>query len=101
MSARLDTFECVRSALGCLWRERMNSRGLIEEIRARRLTALLEHAKTSTVLGDERIVDPRAPLSSVRPITKDEMLTRFDDTIANRAISYEGVSTFVRDRDRV
>lgn len=102
---RLDTLEFVRSAIGCLHRERSNSQQAINRVRKQRLSTLLAHAKSSTPLWTERLakIDPRDPhaLAGVRSITKDEIMSRFDDSIAFGAMNLDEARAFTRDRKRV
>src|SRR5258708_1573822 len=102
---RLDTLEFVRSAIGCLHRERSNSHAAMERVRRKRLTVILAHAKETTPIWKERLakIDPRDPhaLAGVRPITKDEIMSRFDDSISNGELTIDEARTFTRDRQRV
>lgn len=102
---RLDTLEFVKSAIGCLHRERNSSRASIERTRNKRLSAILQHAKATTPLWTDRLanIDARDPnaLSQIRPITKDEIMSRFDDSISGGALTLDEARTFTRDRARV
>jgi phenylacetate-coenzyme A ligase PaaK-like adenylate-forming protein len=77
----------------------------MERVRRKRLSAILAHAKETTPIWKERLakIDPRDPhaLAGVRPITKDEIMSRFDDSISNGELTIDEARTFTRDRQRV
>lgn len=92
------------SAVGALWRERRYDATRMQAVQAARLSAILAHAKATTRLGAERLadVDPARPdLTKVRPIGKAELMARFDDSIADRALTLADVRGFTADRDQV
>ena len=94
----------VRALVGALWRERRHDAAQLEAVQRRRLGALLAHARARTALGRARLsdVDPNDPdLSRVPPIEKAELMARFDDSIADGAITLEAVRRFTAARDRV
>jgi phenylacetate-coenzyme A ligase PaaK-like adenylate-forming protein len=102
---RLDTLDFVKSAVGCLYRERKRSHALTDRVRRERLARLLEHAKSSTPLGRDRLgkIDPRDPfaLAGIKPITKDEIMSRFDDSVAHGELTIEEARAFTKSRERV
>jgi phenylacetate-CoA ligase len=92
------------SAVACLWRERRHRRDEMLRARERQLHTLLRHARETTPFWRERLAwsDPsRLALEDIRPVTKDEMMSRFEDTIAERAVSLAEVEAFTRNRQNV
>ncbi len=86
------------AAAGCLYRERRLSRARMVEVQRARLAALLAHAKATTPIWSERIEDPDpSKLDRIAPITKTELMARFDDTIANRALTLEQARAFTEE----
>lgn len=86
------------AAVGCLYRERRLSPERMAEVQRARLAALLAHAKATTPLYAERIEDPSPDhLDRIEPITKPELMARFDDSIANRALTLEQARVFTED----
>jgi phenylacetate-CoA ligase len=95
----------LQSAVGSLWRERLWSADRFRAHQRMRLVALLEHARSTTPIYRERlaglVLDDPDVLSKIRPITKSEIMARFDETIANGAITRADVEAFTEDRARV
>src|SRR5688500_8730678 len=95
----------LASAVGCLWRERLWNRERIRSYQRARLHALLEHARATTPIWRERLagLDLAEPnvLAKIAPITKSEIMARFDETIANGAITRAEVERFTEDRAQV
>lgn len=90
--------------LGSLWRERRCSAETIRAVRDRRLRALVVAAKENTVLWRERLahLDPNLPinLAQIQPITKAELMGRFEDSVAGGGVTLEEVASFVQDPAR-
>ncbi|MBI2378497.1 MAG: phenylacetate--CoA ligase family protein [Deltaproteobacteria bacterium] len=86
---------------GALWRERRASGTELKRLRDERLAAIVRHARATTPLYAERLshIDPSLPinLAQIEPITKSELMDRFDDSIAHRALSLDEASAFARD----
>lgn len=99
--------EFVASAVSCLLRERYASRASILALRDRRLRALVHHARASTRLWGERLswidVDRPEPvnLAQIRPITKDEIMSRFHDTVEHGVLTVPELERFTRDERHV
>jgi phenylacetate-coenzyme A ligase PaaK-like adenylate-forming protein len=95
----------ARGLVSALWRERFASAAEMRAIRDRRLAKLVRHARESTALWSERLahVDPRLPinLAQIAPITKSELLERFEPSIAGGALSLDEVRAFARDPERI
>lgn len=93
------------SAVGCLWRERRYSRPQLLRTRDERLRRIVLHARETTPLWRDRLgsFDPRGPvnLAQIKPITKDEIMSRFEDSISNRALSLSELEAHTRDRQRI
>src|SRR5688572_27569900 len=95
----------LASAVGCLWRERLWDSERMRAYQRAGLRALLEHARATTPIWRERLAgldlgDPEV-LSKIAPITKSEIMSRFDETIANGAITRADVEKFTEDRSLV
>ncbi len=95
----------LASAVGCLWRERTYDAERVRAVQRGRLTTLLEHARDSTPLWSERLagLDLRAPgvLAQIAPITKSEIMARFDASIARGRISKADVEAYTGDAARI
>lgn len=90
------------AAAGCLYRERRLSADRMAEVQRARLAALLAHAKATTPIWSERIDDPSPDqLARIAPITKTELMARFDDTIAHRAMTLEQARAFTEEPSNV
>jgi phenylacetate-CoA ligase len=84
------------ASLGALWRERRLDAAQMLVVREARLKDLLLHAQRTTTLGKERLGEGELPpLDSIRPIDKLELMRRFDDSIADRAVTRAEVEAFV------
>ncbi len=74
-------------------------------MRDRRLASIVDHARKSTRLYGDRLahIDPTVPinLAQIDPITKSELMDRFDDSIASRALSLSEVIDFAKDSQSV
>ncbi|MCK6552080.1 AMP-binding protein [Myxococcota bacterium] len=90
----------VGSALGCLWRERRYGRDELHAHRDRRLAALVAHAQATTPLWRDRLanIDASRPvnLAQIKPITKDELMARFGDSIADGAVTLAELEAHTR-----
>src|SRR5262245_54746262 len=95
----------LASAVGCLWRERLWDAEKMRAHQRARLIAMLEHARATTPIWRERMagLDPTDPgaLTKLAPITKSEMMARFDETIANGAVTRAEVEKYTEDRTTV
>lgn len=94
----------VASAVGALWRERRYDAARMQAAQQRRLRDLLLWAREHTVLGAERLagLDLHVPdLTAIPPITKAELMARFDDSVADGALSLDEVRRFTEARDQV
>lgn len=90
------------AAIGCLYRERRLSPERMKAVQRARLAALLAHAKATTPIGAERIADPDpSKLADIAPISKAELMARFDETIANGAMTLEQARRFTSDPSTV
>ncbi|MCA9556132.1 MAG: phenylacetate--CoA ligase family protein [Myxococcales bacterium] len=92
------------SAAGALYRERRYSEAQMQAVQARRLSALLQHARAHTALGEERLghLDLDAvDLTRVPTITKQLLTERFDHSVAHGVPSLAEVMAFTAARDQV
>lgn len=84
---------------GALYRERRFTPEQIRAHRDERLRALIEHAKTRTRLGAEKLahIDTKLPLNlaQIRPTHKEELLERFEDSIVDGVPTLEEVKRHV------
>jgi phenylacetate-coenzyme A ligase PaaK-like adenylate-forming protein len=98
-------FRFLREAGGCLWRERTYDRDAISALRDRRLQSLIRHARSTTTLYKERLAaldpDRDVNLAQIRPITKDEIMSRFTDSIERGALQLRDVERFASDRSLI
>lgn len=89
--------------LRALWRERRGTAESIRAIRDQRLKALVVHAKEHTSLWRERLqhIDPSLPinLAQIQPITKAELMSRFEDSVAGD-LTLDEIAAFVQDSSR-
>ena len=91
------------SAAGALYRERRYSEAQMQAVQARRLSALLQHARAHTALGEERLghLDLDAvDLTRVPTITKQLLTERFDHSVAHGVPSLAEVMAFTAARDQ-
>lgn len=83
-----------------LWRERRASSEALRRLRDERLRKLVLSAKRSTPLWGERLahIDPALPinLAQIQPITKGELMGRFEDSVAGGVSALE-IERFVQD----
>lgn len=90
--------------LRALWVERRATPEQIREIRDRRLRQLIIEAKEKSVLWRERLehIDPALPinLAQIQPITKGELMARFQDSIAGDSLDRSELAAFVQDPAR-
>ena len=102
LDALMGAVAFVGSAIGCLYRERRIDRERMEAVQSARLAKLLEHAKATTPIWKDRIAsaDP-TKLADIAPVTKSELMARFDDTIANGAITKQEAQDFADDPEQV
>lgn len=95
----------VREAAGCLWRERRYALADFHRVRDTRLARLVAHARRTTPLWQERLqgIDPALPvnLAQIRPITKDEIMARFEDSVQARALARAEVESFTREHQKI
>lgn len=86
--------------LGAVWRERRASAEAMRAFRDRRLHRLIVEAKTKSALWKERLahIDPSLPinLAQIQPITKAEMMTRFEDSICGGDLTLDEIAAFVQ-----
>jgi phenylacetate-coenzyme A ligase PaaK-like adenylate-forming protein len=91
----------IRSAIGALYRERIYDRPRWNTFSDRRLAAILAHASRVPFYADRlRGIDlarPREALALVRPVTKEELMGRFDETIAGGGATRGEVEAFTKD----
>lgn len=90
----------LSGAGSALWRERRWTVERHQALQAARVAALLQYARDTTPLWTERLagLEGRAEdLTRVRPITKEELMARFTDGIAFRALQLEEIEAFTRD----
>jgi phenylacetate-coenzyme A ligase PaaK-like adenylate-forming protein len=76
----------------------------IHEVQERRLRRLVAHAKTNSPFYAERFrsIDPaRFELSELRPVTKTEMMTHFDDFLTDRSLKRAELEEFMSDPNRL
>lgn len=89
----------VGGLTGALYRERRYSADQIRAHRDERLRKLIEHAKSRTVLGAEKLahIDTSLPinLAQIRPTHKEELLERFEDSIVDGVPTLEEVKRHV------
>lgn len=89
----------LRGVSGALYRERRYSAEQLRAHRDDRLRSLIEHAKTRTRLGAEKLahIDTRLPinLAQIRPTHKEELLERFEDSIVDGVPTLEEVKRHV------
>jgi phenylacetate-CoA ligase len=87
-----------------LWRERRYSAEDLRRLRDRRLRALVVAAQRETKLWRERLahIDPELPvnLAQIQPITKADLMNRFEDSIRGGALALSDVESFVDEPKR-
>jgi phenylacetate-coenzyme A ligase PaaK-like adenylate-forming protein len=102
LAVQMALLPFLQEAVGCLWRERRASLETIRKVRDRRLAAIVAHAKTSTPLWKDRLagIDPAhgVSLARIHPITKDEVMSRFVDSITVPGLTLTELEDFTRDK---
>ncbi len=92
-------FSFMRGLTGALYRERRFTAEQLRAHRDERLRTLIEHAKTRTRLGAEKLahIDTSLPinLAQIRPTSKAELLERFEDSIVDGVPTLEEVKRHV------
>src|SRR5438105_2643393 len=100
----METAPFLSALAGAVWRERRFSGEEMRRARDARLRSLIEHARRSTVLWRDRLahIDASLPinLAQIQPITKAELMARFDDSIAGGELVFDEVANFARDTRR-
>ncbi|MEW5848762.1 MAG: AMP-binding protein [Myxococcota bacterium] len=97
----------TRFLLACaaaLWRERTLSRQGITRLQHARLARLVAHAAERVPMYRNLYagIDPRNfELTDLPPVDKQFLMERFDDTVANRAVNFQQVQAFGRDKTAV
>lgn len=95
------------ASVGALWRERRYDAAAFERRQRAALRRTLAHAQSRTRLGAERLAgvdletaDPFEVLRGLAPVTKSELMARFEDTIEDGALTLDQVRRFTADRDQ-
>lgn len=100
----MSTLAFGAEVVRALWLERRGGPERVRRVREARLEALVRSAKQNTALWRERLahIDPSLPinLAQIQPITKRELMSRFDDSVAGGPISRSEVEAFVHDAAR-
>lgn len=100
MSALAFGAEVVRS----LWLERRGDAAAVRRLRDARLRAVVAAAKGDVPLWTERLahIDTTRPinLAQIQPITKRELMSRFDESMRGGPISQAEAADFVHDVSR-
>ena len=75
----------------------------LERLQQRRLRALVRYAKENSPFYRElyRGVGEDFELSDLPPVTKPELMARFDDVVTDRAVTMARVEAFTKDLDNV
>ncbi len=79
------------------------SREKLKRIQERRLKKLVAYARKNSPFYEElyRDLGDRWTLTDLPPVTKPELMARFDDVLTDRAVSMARVRDFTRDIDNV
>ncbi len=79
------------------------SRKKLEALRQKRLKALVQYARERSPFYRERYAGLGADftLSDLPPVTKPELMARFDDALTDRAVTGARVQAFMEDLDNV
>jgi len=90
----MSFFSFIGSALAALWRDRHYSVEQFDRLRAKRLSNLISHARERVPFYAERFkgLDPeKFSLSDLPPVSKQEMMAAFDQTVTDRAVTFDEV----------
>lgn len=97
----MSALRFFQASAAALMRERFGSPRGIYALQQRRLRALLTHAATRVPFYQRRFagVDVRtAPLAALPPVTKAELMSAFDDTVSQGAVTLPDAQAFGRDK---
>lgn len=99
----MSTLAFAAEVVRALWLERRGGAEQVRRVREARLAAVVRAAQGS-VLWRERLahLDPALPinLAQIQPITKRELMARFDDSVTTGPVSRAEVEQFVHDTGR-
>ena len=96
-----------RKALRLAWDVRRIGRGrpsIIAAWREKRLTDLIEFARTHSSFYRKRYANLASPIKDVRyipPVTKQELMANFDGWVTDSAVTKAGVEAFITDKTQV
>ena len=94
----------LAAAAAALWREHTLNRSGLAKLQERRLRALVKHAIEHVPLYAELYAGKdaaNAPLSSLPPISKTLLMQRFNDSVADSALTLDAARAFGEDRTAV